>query len=188
MSGVLKNLTRRFLCAQNGEELDHSACPAYRLHFHQLTQFYWLTKDYQLSQAALSCFAPAMVRAAFGRTAEISDMSWDEVRWDEHAQVATVCWYEMKTSKTKAFAVAAGKTREDCVYLKSGDWLATNQVAAPAYDSSSQDAYVFPAFKSKRNAGRPPVLPAQCHLVTGLLIETLVWCRQDHRYNDERRT
>ena len=62
-----------------------------------------------------------MVRAAFGRTAEIADMSWDEVRWDEHAQVVKVCWYEMKTSKTKVFAVSAGKTREDCVYLKCGD-------------------------------------------------------------------
>jgi hypothetical protein len=131
------------------------------LHFHRLTQFYWLTKNYQLSQAALSCFVPAMVRAAFGRTAEIADMSWDEVRWDEHAQVATVCWYEMKTSKTKTFALAAGKTREDDVYLKGGDWLATNQAAAPAYDSSSQDAYLFPSLKSKRNSGRAPVFPAQ---------------------------
>jgi hypothetical protein len=128
-----------------------------------------------------------MVRAAFGRTAEIADMSWDEVRWDEHAQVVKVCWYEMKTSKTKAFAVSAGKTREDCVYLKCGDWLATNQRAAPAYDSSSQDSYVFPAFKSKRNAGRPPVFPAQWHLVPGALIDTVVLCRQDHRYHDERR-
>jgi len=86
------------------------------LHFHRLTQFYWLTKNYQLSQAALLCFVPAMVRAAFGRTAEIAEMAWDDVRWDEHGQVVKVSWYEMKTSKSKAFAVAAGKTREDCVY------------------------------------------------------------------------
>jgi hypothetical protein len=79
-----------------------------------------------------------MVRAAFGRTSEIAEMSWDEVRWDEHAQVATVCWYEMKTSKTKTFALAAGKTRHDDVYLKGGDWLATNQRAAPAYDSRAR--------------------------------------------------
>jgi len=131
------------------------------LHFHRLTQFYWLTKNYQLSQAALSCFVPAMVRAAFGRTAEIAEMAWDDVRWDEHGQVVKVSWYEMKTSKSKAFAVAAGKTREDCVYLKSGDWLATNQEAAPAYDSRSQDAYLFPSLKSKRNSGRAPVFPAQ---------------------------
>jgi hypothetical protein len=45
-----------------------------------------------------------MVRVAFGRTSEIAEMSWDEVRWDEHAQVATVSWYEMKTSKTKTAA------------------------------------------------------------------------------------
>jgi hypothetical protein len=102
-----------------------------------------------------------MVRAAFGRTAEIAEMAWDDVRWDEHGQVVKVSWYEMKTSKSKAFAVAAGKTREDCVYLKSGDWLATNQEAAPAYDSSSQDAYLFPSLKSKRNSSRAPVFPAQ---------------------------
>ena len=102
-----------------------------------------------------------MVRAAFGRTSEIAEMSWDEVRWDEHAQVATVCWYEMKTSKTKTFALAAGKTRDDDVYLKGGDWLATNQRAAPAYDSQSQEAYVFPSFKSKSNPGTAPVFAAQ---------------------------
>jgi len=62
-----------------------------------------------------------MVRAAFGRTAEIGEMSWDDVRWDDHGQVVKVSWYEMKTSKSKAFAVAAGKTKEDCVYLKGGD-------------------------------------------------------------------
>jgi hypothetical protein len=33
----------------------------------------------------------------------------------------------MKTSKSKVFAVVVGKRREDCVYLKSGDWLTTNQ-------------------------------------------------------------
>ena len=128
-----------------------------------------------------------MVRAAFGRTAEIAEMSWDEVRWDEHAQVATVCWFEMKTSKTKAFALSAGKTRQDDVYLKGGDWFATNQAAAPAYDSSSQDAYVFPTFKSKRNSGTSPVFPAQWQVLTGALISTFVLCRQDRRKHDERR-
>jgi hypothetical protein len=62
-----------------------------------------------------------MVRAAFGRTAEIAEMEWNDVRWIEHGQVVKEFWYEMKTSKSKAFAVAAGTTREDCVYLKSGD-------------------------------------------------------------------
>ena len=128
-----------------------------------------------------------MVRAAFGRTAEIAEMSWDDLRWDEHGQVVKVSWYEMKTSKSKAFAVAAGKTPEDCVYLKSGDWLATNQEAAPAYDSSSEDAYLFPSLKSKRNSGRAPVFPAQWQLVTGLLIDTVALCRQGHRNHDERR-
>ncbi len=71
------------------------------------------------------------------------------------------CWYEMKTSKTKTFALDAGKTRDDDVYLKGGDWLATNQRAAPAYDSKSQEAYVFPSFKSKRNSGTAPVFAAQ---------------------------
>ncbi len=66
---------------------------------------------------------PAIVRAAFGRTAEIAEMTWDDVRWDEHGQVVKVSWYEMKTSKNKAFVMAAGKTREDCVYLKSEDCL-----------------------------------------------------------------
>jgi hypothetical protein len=59
-----------------------------------------------------------MVRAAFGLTAEIVEMVWDDVRWDEHGQVVEVSWYEMKI---KTFDVAAAKTREDCVYLKSGD-------------------------------------------------------------------
>jgi hypothetical protein len=128
-----------------------------------------------------------MVRAAFGRTAEIGEMSWDDVRWDDHGQVVKVSWYEMKTSKSKAFAVAAGKTKEDCVYLKGGDWLATNQAQAPAYDSSSQDAYLFPILKSRRNAGRAPVFPAQCQLVTALLIDAATLCRQGHRIHDERR-
>jgi hypothetical protein len=128
-----------------------------------------------------------MVRAAFGRTSEIAEMSWDEVRWDEHAQVATVCWYEMKTSKTKTFALAAGKTRDDDVYLKGGDWLATNQRAAPAYDSKSQEAYVFPSFQSKRIQVR---LPSLLHnqMPTGALISTVVWSRQDQRKHDERRS
>jgi hypothetical protein len=85
-----------------------------------------------------------MVCAAFGHTSEIAEMEWDDVRWIEHGQVVKESWYEMKTSKSKAFAVAAGKTREDCVYLKSGDWLTTNQETAPSYDSSSQDAYSVP--------------------------------------------
>jgi hypothetical protein len=36
-----------------------------------------------------------MVCPAFGRTVEIVKMSWDEVRWDEHVQVVTVCWYDL---------------------------------------------------------------------------------------------
>ena len=118
-----------------------------------------------------------MVSAAFGHTSEIAEMSWDEVRWDEHDQVATVCWYEMKTSKTKTFDLAVGKTRHDDVYLKGGDWLATNQRAAPAYDSSSQEAYMFPSFKSKRNSGMTPVFPAHRQMPTGALICTVVWSR-----------
>jgi hypothetical protein len=43
-----------------------------------------------------------MLRAVFGRTTEVTEMSWDEVCWDPYAQVATVSIVEMKTSKTKS--------------------------------------------------------------------------------------
>jgi len=42
-----------------------------------------------------------MLRAAFGRTTEVTEMSWDEVRWDPHGQVATVSIVELKRPAMK---------------------------------------------------------------------------------------
>jgi hypothetical protein len=103
-----------------------------------------------------------MLRAAFGRTTEVTEMSWDEVRWDPHGQVATVSIVELKTSKTKSFALPAGKTCLDCVYVKAGDWFATSHEARGVYDAKSQDARVFPTLSSKRFPGVPPVFPPPC--------------------------
>ncbi len=63
------------------------------------------------------------------------------------------------------------------IYLKGGDWLSTNQATAPVHDSSSQEAYVFASFKSKRNSGTAPVFPAHRQLLTGSLICTVVGSR-----------
>ena len=98
-----------------------------------------------------------MLRCAFGRTTEVTDLSWDEVRWDPYAQVATVSILAMKTSKAKSFALPAGRACLDCVYLKAGDWLSTSHEARGVYDAQSQDARVFPNLSSKRFPGVPPL-------------------------------
>jgi hypothetical protein len=104
-----------------------------------------------------------MLRAAFGRTTEVTEMSWDEVRWDPHGQVATVSIVELKTSKTKSFALPAGKTCLDCVYVKAGDWFATSHEARGVYDAKSQDARVFPSLSSKRFPGVPTSCTMRIH-------------------------
>jgi hypothetical protein len=68
----------------------YSVSPDYRSHFLQLTPFFWLKRDTQVAQTAFSCFVTGMLCAAFGRTTEVTEMSWDEVSWDPHGQVATV--------------------------------------------------------------------------------------------------
>ena len=76
-SGIFENLT---ICHSVAHRMARTiASPAYRSHFHQLTQCYCLRKGIQLAQAAFSCFVPSIVRAALGQSRSLhlrSKSSW----------------------------------------------------------------------------------------------------------------
>lgn len=159
----------------NGEELDKSETPVYSSHIKSCNAAYALAGT---TKAVIRKLALTLCQRATGRASEVGWVTYDGLEWDPHFQTLFAELPQMKTSKCKIIAFAAGADRHCCPFLDWGDYW-TLQPLRRAYNPTGAN-WVIPELQSTNTPGTTlgsyikalipngPILEFQDYCVAGL--------------------